>query len=187
MVVVVVVDGREDSSSGTEDGEYKARMSEAGLSFETATRRTGLLAGLCRRVVDVDVVGKVDEAAEMRARTVLRFVRRVVVRVMVGRSRVVAAVSGVEVILPFLFQRLQLICMLSYVRTGRIYDQGENCSGMYYVVCGQSYGGSRNRVGKLFASMRVIGGNLRNYDAYLQHLGLHRRHVLESSYLLCSR
>jgi hypothetical protein len=134
VVVVVVVDGREVSSSGKEDGEYKARMSEAGLSFETATRRTGLLAGLCRRVVDVDVVGKVDEAAEMRARTVLRFVRRVVVRVMVGRSRVVAAaVSGVEVILPFLFQRLQLICMLSYVRTGRIYDHGENCSGMYVV------------------------------------------------------
>jgi hypothetical protein len=49
--------------------------------------------------VDVDVVGKVDEAAEMRARTELRFVRRVVVRVMVGLSRVVA-VSGVEAILP---------------------------------------------------------------------------------------
>lgn len=108
-------------------------MSEAGLSFETATRRTGLLAGLCRRVMDVDVVGNVDEAAEMRARTVLRFARRVVVRVMVGWSRVVAAVSGVEVIFLFLFQRLQLICMPSYVRTGRIYDQGENCSGMYVV------------------------------------------------------
>jgi hypothetical protein len=57
------------------------------------------LAGLCRRIVDVDVVGNVDEAAEMRARTVLRFVRSVVVRVMVGWSRV-AAVPGVEVILP---------------------------------------------------------------------------------------
>ena len=106
--MVVVVDGREVSSSGKEDGENKARMSEAGLSFETATRRTGLLAGLCRRVVDVDVVGKVDEAAEMRARTVLRFVRRVVVRVMVGWSRVVAAVSGVEVILPFLFPKIEV-------------------------------------------------------------------------------
>jgi hypothetical protein len=51
--------------------------------------------------VDVDVVGNVDEAAEMRARTVLRFVRRVVVRVMVGCSRVVV-LSGVEVILPLL-------------------------------------------------------------------------------------
>ena len=86
VVVVVVVDGGDVSSAGREEGEYKASMSEAGLSFETATRRTGLLAGRCRRVFGVDVVGKVDEAAEMRARTVLRFVRRVVVRVMVGWS-----------------------------------------------------------------------------------------------------
>lgn len=86
------------SSAGIE-GEYKARMSEAGLSFETATRRTGLLAGLCLRAADVEDDWNVDEAAEMRARTVLRFARRVVVRVMVGWSRVVA-VSGVEVILP---------------------------------------------------------------------------------------
>lgn len=89
-----------ESPFAKDDGENKARMSDAGLSLETATKRTGLFAGRLRRVVEVDVVGKVDEAAEMRASTLLRLLSNVVVRAneaMVGCCReIVGALSSVE-------------------------------------------------------------------------------------------